>query len=171
MMPRVLEGPPGAVPILAWAREVPGGAVKQLRFIASQPYVVEHVAAMPDIHVSEGVAVGTVFATERTVVPGALGGDLGCGVSAHRFPFPAASLGRAELERLLAALARRVPVGEAVHRGAGLPVPPGLQAARLSTHRLQREWERLVPRHLATLGGGNHFLELDRDAEIGRAHV
>ncbi|WPB74152.1 RtcB family protein [Archangium violaceum] len=164
MMPRVLESPPGAVPILAWAREVPPGAVKQLQHIASQPYVVEHVAAMPDVHMAQGVAVGTVFATERTVVPGALGGDLGCGVSAHRFSFPAASLGRADLERILAAVARRVPVGDAVHRGSGLPLPPELQAASLSTHRLQKEWERLAPRHLATLGGGNHFLELDRDA-------
>jgi tRNA-splicing ligase RtcB len=164
MMPRVLESPPGAIPILAWAREVPPGAVKQLQHIASQPYAVEHVAAMPDVHVSQGVAVGTVFATERTVVPGALGGDLGCGVSAHRFAFPAASLGRGELEGLLAALARRVPVGDAIHRGAGLPLPPELQAASLSTHRLQKDWERLAPRHLATLGGGNHFLELDRDA-------
>jgi len=164
MMPRVLESPPGALPILAWAREIPPGAVKQLQHIASQPYVVEHVAAMPDVHVSQGVAVGTVFATERTVVPGALGGDLGCGVSARRFAFPAASLGWADLERLLTTLARRVPVGDAVHRGAGLPLPPELQAASLSTHRLQREWERLAPRHLATLGGGNHFLELDRDA-------
>ncbi|HEX8433862.1 RtcB family protein [Archangium sp.] len=164
MMPRVLESPPGALPILAWAREVPPGAVKQLQHIASQPYVVEHVAAMPDVHVSQGVAVGTVFATERTVVPGALGGDLGCGVSAHRFAFPAASLGRGELERLLAALARGVPVGDALHRGAGLPLPPELQTALLSTHRLQKDWERLAPRHLATLGGGNHFLELDRDA-------
>lgn len=163
MMPRVLESPPGAVPILAWAREVPPGAEKQLRHIASQPYVVEHVAAMPDVHMAQGVAVGTVFATERTVVPGALGGDLGCGVSAHRFSFPAASLGRADLERLLSSIARRVPVGDAVHRGAGLPLPPGLQSASLSTHRLQKDWERLAPRHLATLGGGNHFLELDRD--------
>ncbi|MFL5356139.1 RtcB family protein [Archangium sp.] len=163
MMPRVLESPSGAVPILAWAREVPPGAEKQLRHLASQPYVVEHVAAMPDVHMAQGVAVGTVFATERTVVPGALGGDLGCGVSAHRFSFPAASLGRADLERLLSSIARRVPVGDAVHRGSGLPLPPGLQAASLSTHRLQKDWERLAPRHLATLGGGNHFLELDRD--------
>ena len=138
MMPRVLESPPGALPILAWARTVPPGAVKQLQHIASQPYVVEHVAAMPDVHVSQGVAVGTVFATERTVVPGALGGDLGCGVSARRFAYPAASLGWADLERLLATLARRVPVGDAVHRGAGLPLPPELQAVSLSTHRLQR---------------------------------
>lgn len=163
-MPRVLEIPPGAIPILAWARAVPAGAVKQLQHIASQPYVVEHVAAMPDVHMAEGVAVGTVFATEHHIVPGALGGDLGCGVSALRFGFPAAALGRAELTRILAALARAVPVGDAVHRGHGLPLPPELEAARLSTHRLQREWERLAPRHLGTLGGGNHFLELDRDA-------
>lgn len=164
MMPRHLESPPGAVPILAWARAVPAGAVKQLHHIASQPYVVEHVAAMPDVHVSEGIAVGTVFATERHIVPGALGGDLGCGVSAVRFDCPASALDRAELTRLLQAFARAVPVGDAVHRGRGLPLPPELEAAQLSTHRLQREWERLAPRHLGTLGGGNHFLELERDA-------
>lgn len=164
MMPRLLESPPGALPILTWARAVPAGAVKQLQHIASQPYVVEHVAAMPDVHMSEGVAVGTVFATERHLVPGALGGDLGCGVSAVRFDYPASAINRAGLTRLLAAFARAVPVGDAVHWGRGLPLPPGLEAARLSTHRLQREWERLAPRHLGTLGGGNHFLELDRDA-------
>ena len=164
MMPRLLESPPGAVPIYAWARAVPAGAVKQLQHIASQPYVVEHVAAMPDVHVAEGVAVGTVFATERHIVPGALGGDLGCGVSAMRFDYPASALDRAELTRLLTAFARAVPVGDAVHRGAGLPLPSELEAAQPSTHRLQREWERLAPRHLGTLGGGNHFLELDRDA-------
>jgi tRNA-splicing ligase RtcB len=164
MMPRLLESPQGAVPIFAWARAVPAGAVKQLQHIASQPYVVEHVAAMPDVHMAEGVAVGTVFATERHIVPGALGGDLGCGVSAVRFDFPASALDRAELTRILTAFSRAVPVGDAVHRGRGLPLPPELEAARLSTHRLQREWERLAPRHLGTLGGGNHFLELDRDA-------
>ncbi len=164
MMPRLLEGPPGAIPIFAWARAVPTGAVKQLQHIASQPYAVEHVAAMPDVHMAEGVAVGTVFATERHIVPGALGGDLGCGVSAVRFDFPASALNRAELTRILTAFSRAVPVGDAVHRGQGLPLPPELEAARLSTHRLQREWERLAPRHLGTLGGGNHFLELDRDA-------
>jgi tRNA-splicing ligase RtcB (3'-phosphate/5'-hydroxy nucleic acid ligase) len=164
MNPRILESPAGAVPILAWARTVPVGAVKQLQHIAAQPYVVEHVAAMPDVHMAEGVAVGTVFATEHHIVPGALGGDLGCGVSAVRFDFPASALDRAALTRILTAFAKAVPVGDALHRGRGLPLPPELEAEHLSTHRLQREWERLAPRHLGTLGGGNHFLELDRDA-------
>ncbi|MBZ4419749.1 RtcB family protein [Myxococcus sp. RHSTA-1-4] len=165
MMPRILPAEPGAVPILVWARALPPGAEKQLRHIAAQPYTVEHVAAMPDVHVSSGVAVGTVFATGHHVVPGALGGDLGCGVSAYRFPTPETPLGRDVLEPLLARLAREVPVGDAIHRGRGVPLPPELESPPLSTQKLRHAWERLAPRHLGTLGGGNHFLELDRDAE------
>lgn len=164
MMPRLLPAAPGAVPVLVWARALPPGAEKQLRHLAAQPYAIEHVAAMPDLHVSSGVAVGTVFATAHHVVPGALGGDLGCGVSAYRFPQPAALPGRDVLEPLLARLAREVPVGDAVHRGQGVPLPPALESPPLSTQKLRHAWERLAPRHLGTLGGGNHFLELDRDA-------
>jgi len=72
------------VPVWIWARDPAPEAVRQLQEIASRPYVISHVAAMPDAHMAEGVAVGTVFATERTVVPAALGGDLGCGVAAVR---------------------------------------------------------------------------------------
>lgn len=164
-MPRVISPQPGAtrVPILAWGRSTPGGALEQLRRLAAQPYVVHHVAAMPDLHVAHGVAVGTVFATAGTVVPAALGGDLGCGMSAVRFDFPASRLSRADLEKVLEALARKVPVGDAIHRGRGVPVPDELLSHGLSTSALEHTRARLAPRHLGTLGGGNHFLELDRD--------
>ncbi|GEN07825.1 tRNA-splicing ligase RtcB [Myxococcus fulvus] len=164
MSPRVLPAEPGCVPILAWTRRLPPGAEAQLRLIASQPYVVEHVAAMPDLHVARRIAVGSVFATGHHIVPGALGGDLGCGVRAYRFAYPAALLGRDLLESLLARLSRVIPVGDATHRGKGLALPVELVSPPLSTQRLCREWERLAPRHLGTLGGGNHFVELDRDA-------
>jgi len=162
----ILPGPGEArVPIHVWARSLPDGALVQLQRIAAQPYVVEHVAAMPDVHVAHGVAVGTVFATERTVVPVALGGDLGCGMAALRFDFPAAALSHRDRQRLLAKLGARIPVGEAVHRGRGAPVPDGLLEAPLSTGALMHARARLLGRHLGTLGGGNHFVELDRDGE------
>jgi tRNA-splicing ligase RtcB len=105
------------VPILLWGRAVPVGALEQLKKVAAQPYVVEHVAAMPDLHVANGVAVvGTVFATIDTVVPAALGGDLGCGMSAVRFDYPAARLSASSLGQLLQALARHIPVGDLTHR-------------------------------------------------------
>jgi tRNA-splicing ligase RtcB len=119
---------------------------------------------MPDAHVAEGVAVGTVFATRDVLVPAALGADLGCGIAAVRLDFPAAGLSRAQLEDLLAALTKRFPCGDEGHRGRGAAVPDVLLQTPLSTGALEHSRERLARRHLGTLGGGNHFIELDRDA-------
>jgi tRNA-splicing ligase RtcB (3'-phosphate/5'-hydroxy nucleic acid ligase) len=153
------------VPVHVWARDASDDTLKQLVRIASRPYVVRHVAAMADAHVSHGVAVGTVFATAGAVVPRALGGDLGCGIAASRLSVPAAALDRRTLERIMDALGRAIPAGDAVHRGGGVAVPESLLEPALSTHALVRTREALAKRHLATLGGGNHFLEIDRDAE------
>jgi tRNA-splicing ligase RtcB len=164
-MARVISPPAGTshVPILVWGRSAPEGALAQLKQIAAQPYVVGHVAAMPDLHVAHGVAVGTVFATAGVIVPSALGGDLGCGVAALRFDVMARGLASHDLHRLLAGWTARIPVGDAVQRGKGAAVPEPLVATRLSTGSLEHARERLARRHLGTLGGGNHFVELDRD--------
>jgi tRNA-splicing ligase RtcB (3'-phosphate/5'-hydroxy nucleic acid ligase) len=153
------------VPVHVWAREPSTETLAQLERIASRPYVVLRVAAMADAHVAEGVAVGTVFATERTLVPRALGGDLGCGVSAVRLSVPASELDRTTLDRVLSAFGRAIPAGDAVHRGRGPAVPDALFEPELSTRALERTRDALASKHLGTLGGGNHFLEIDRDAE------
>jgi tRNA-splicing ligase RtcB len=166
-MASVIPTPAGEsrVPIRVWARTIPEGALRQLERIAAQPYVVGHVAAMPDLHVAHGVAVGTVFATDGILVPSALGGDLGCGVAAAQLDLPAQALGRRELERVLDGWSRAIPAGDAVHRGRGRAMPASLVETPLSTGTLDHQRERLVSRHLGTLGGGNHFLELDRDMD------
>ncbi len=152
------------VPVRTWAERLSVETEEQLLLLASQPYVVGFVAAMADAHVSSGVAVGSVFATRNTVVPGALGGDLGCGMSAVRVANDTPD--RRTLERILADLTRAVPVGDAVHRGAtAASLPDGLAGASLSTNALEKTRHAIGPKHLGTLGGGNHFLELDRDAD------
>ncbi len=155
------------VPIRIWARQISPETIRQLQRLAARRYVVEFVAAMADAHVADGVAVGSVFATERTVVPRALGGDLGCGMSAIRIGDDAGALDRRELEAIVQALGRAIPAGDAVHRGRGVDVPDRVFASPLSTRSLEHTREALAPRHLGTLGGGNHFLELDRDPEGG----
>lgn len=168
-MARVIMPPPGrsGVPVHVWSREAPPAAVAQLERIAAQPYVVGQVAGMPDLHVAHGVAVGTVFATDGVLVPSALGGDLGCGVAAVQLDVPARALGRQDLQRILAGWSARIPVGDAVHRGKGASVPDDLLVLPLSTGSLEHVRERLGRRHLGTLGGGNHFVELDRDMTGG----
>lgn len=153
------------VPIRIWARVISDETLRQLQRLASRPYVEGFVAAMADAHVAEGVAVGTVFATERTVVPRALGGDLGCGMSALRVG--EADVDRRTLEAIVEALGRAVPTGDAVHRGRGVDVPDALLSPPLSTRSLEHTRDALAARHLGTLGGGNHFIELDRDADGG----
>lgn len=155
------------VPVRLWAPDANEETIRQLQRLASQPYVVELVAGMADAHVSEGVAVGSVFATENTVVPRALGGDLGCGMSARRIADDARGLDRRVFQAAIGALERAIPTGDATHRGRGAVVPDRLFEPSLSTRALEHAREALAPRHLGTLGGGNHFLELDRDVEGG----
>lgn len=156
------EGTGQRVPIRTWAEHLSRETEEQLSLLASQPWVVGFVAAMADAHLSSGVAVGSVFATRHTVVPGALGGDLGCGTSALRIADETPD--RRTLERILADLERAIPAGDAVHRGAANDLG-ALAETPLSTNALERTKHALGPKHLGTLGGGNHFLELDRDAE------
>src|SRR5512141_1991329 len=98
------------VPIVVWARHARQEAFALLERIAGQPYVFGHVAAMPDLHAADGVAVGTVFATEGVIVPSALGGDLGCGIAALRFEAGALQLAHDDLERVLAGWTARIPI-------------------------------------------------------------
>jgi len=158
---RVFSG--GRVPIRCWARHINDDALKQLRTLANQSWVHEAVCAMPDVHLSHstrvGVSVGTVFATRDVIVPYALGGDLGCGITA-------ACIGAHELDlgAIVDRLAEAVPVGDAIHRRPE-PLPEHLAHAPLSTRALARTRDAIGARHLGTLGGGNHFLELDRDVD------
>lgn len=124
----------------------------------------EHVAVMPDVHLAKGVCVGTVLATSDTLYPSAVGGDIGCGMAALGFDADASVLARPAVGReVLRALSRVVPISR-----HGSPLPVRLAGRRrLSLGRLDHELQRTGRSQLGTLGGGNHFLELQRDTADG----
>src|ERR1700726_1852961 len=76
----------GRVPVKAWTRGVPveDQARKQLRNVASLPFVFKHVVVMPDVHWGMGATVGSVIATKGAIVPAAVGVDIGCGMVASQ---------------------------------------------------------------------------------------
>lgn len=162
-MVRVIPGSSERAAIWIWARKLDPETLRLLERLAARPWVVDRVASMPDAHVSDGVAVGTVFATEHVAVPAALGGDLGCGIAAQAYAVDARSLSRAQLLEIHRRLSLAIPVGDARHRGRGVPLPEPLAGARLSTSRLEHLRDRQGPLVHGTLGGGNHFIELDQD--------
>jgi tRNA-splicing ligase RtcB len=164
-------------PIKAWIRGVPceEAAKRQLRNIATLPFIYKWVAAMPDVHHGRGSTVGCVIATKGAVVPAAVGVDIGCGMMAvqtelHRDNLPSG------LGNVRAAIERAVPHGRTNDGGRG-----DVGAWAGTPARVQRRWEQLLPgyerlvrshqgvRHrspecqLGTLGTGNHFIELCLD--------
>src|SRR5579871_5794500 len=82
------------VPIKAWIRgvSIEDPARKQLSNLARLPIVFHHVAAMPDVHFGIGATVGSVVATERAIIPAAVGVDIGCGMQAVETTLPASQL-------------------------------------------------------------------------------
>lgn len=127
---------------------------------------VARVAVMPDVHVAGDFCVGTVVATHRTLFPRAVGGDIGCGMASVR------TTGRAALvadERtaahVLHGLSILVPQNRHGAASAADALPGDLLAAPLSEPACENMKARDARVQLGTLGAGNHFLELQADAE------
>ncbi len=159
------------VPVKIWTDEVDGASLDQLRSLASLPFIFRHVAAMPDVHLGKGATVGSVIATERVLIPAAVGVDIGCGMTAARLALTADQL-PASLAETRAAIEARIPLG----------VGGNHLASRPCTRFEEALWPRLsrilecnpgfvsVPPgraagQLGTLGSGNHFIELCLDEE------
>jgi tRNA-splicing ligase RtcB len=167
------------VPIKAWTVGVPfeEGAERQLRNIASLPFVHKWVAVMPDAHQGKGATVGSVIATAGAVIPAAVGVDIGCGMMAARTSLRAVELPD-DLAPIRSAIEERVPHGRTDNggtndRGAWHDVPAAVAAAWAE---LAPRWASIVERqprldrgstveHLGTLGTGNHFIEICLDEE------
>src|SRR6266576_6599206 len=83
-------------------------ALKQIQNTASMPFIFKHVAVMPDCHFGKGATVGTVLATKGSIIPAAVGVDIGCGMIAVRTP-----LRREDIKdpaAIRAAIERRIPM-------------------------------------------------------------
>ncbi|NJK49128.1 hypothetical protein HC931_13945 [Candidatus Gracilibacteria bacterium] len=66
-------------PVLSWANHDLGHEEEKMaRNVASLPFVFKHVALMPDVHLGKGALVGSVIATKETIIPAAVGVDIGC---------------------------------------------------------------------------------------------
>ncbi len=116
---------------------------------------------MPDAHVGFGMPIGGVLAAEGQVIPHAVGLDIGCGMRAWRTNVLAAELMPLR-DRILNDIQRSVPQGFEWHRTS--------QADRTDVFDDYPESSALAAeiskaeRQIGTLGGGNHFIELQVDS-------
>ena len=126
---------------------------------------VVHVAVMPDVHLANDVCVGTVMATRRLVYPAAVGGDIGCGMLAIAFDAQAKLLDDPQhAGNLLRFLGESIPIHRR-HRSRAIPLADGLKKNPLSHGALTGVLNDIGVLQLGTLGGGNHFVEMQADAD------
>ena len=165
-------------PIKAWTRGVPleEAALKQLRNVASLPFIHSHVAAMPDVHWGMGATVGSVIPTVGAIIPAAVGVDIGCGMMAVQTSIRAEHLPDS-LAPLRSKIEAAVPHGRTDNggrndKGAWPGEPPAIALERWA--ELEPGYRAVVEKHpkaahpralghLGTLGTGNHFIELCLD--------
>ncbi|MDC0668659.1 RtcB family protein [Nannocystis radixulma] len=125
---------------------------------------VARIAVMPDVHLAEGVCVGTVVATRTLLLPAAVGGDIGCGMAAVACDVEAEVLADPHTAAaVLVGLQQAIPALRHPGSPGEHPLPPALADRPLSAPSLQSEQRRTAGLQLGTLGRGNHFLELQAD--------
>lgn len=173
----LFEKDSGRLPAKVWLghhSQIEPGCQTQLDNLVRLPFAFHHIAMMPDCHQGYGMPVGGVLATKRVVVPNAVGVDIGCGM---RFLLTnikwndvkdAKSKDGQDIRKvILSTIMRIVPVGYNHQREpqqwVGFDNPP--TNPDTGTLWIVRQEIDSARRQLGTLGGGNHFIELQVDQE------
>lgn len=113
------------------------------------------IRIMPDVHAGRGSVIGTTMTLTDRIAPGLVGVDIGCGMLVMKVKGK-----RLELQKLDKLVHQTIPAGRAIRSKAHrFAEEIDLELLRCGRH-VQKEKARLS---VGTLGGGNHFIELDRD--------
>ena len=160
--------PTGGKPVKSWASQIEDGAMEQADNLSRLPFVISHVALMPDAHQGYGMPIGGVLFADKAVVPYAIGVDIGCGVVLAETDLTVADL-EPNKEKVLNQILRDVPVGNGPHGNRKEPMAGeallDLMEYADVPHMVHTDWWMGACRQVGSLGGGNHFIELQADDE------
>jgi RNA-splicing ligase RtcB len=131
--------------------------VSQVIELCNQEFCKDsNIAIMPDTHAGKGCVIGFTADLGDKVIPNIVGVDIGCGMTT-------VELGKLDidLERIDQVIKKWIPSGMSVHEGRKVKFP---KLQELVCYRDLTNTKR-IEKSIGTLGGGNHFIELDKDDE------
>ena len=164
-------------PIKIWLEnkeDLEESCLEQAIHLANLPFIHKWVALMPDTHTGKGMPIGGVIATEDVIIPNAVGVDIGCGMIITPTNIKLSDVkeimtGNGSLiQAIIGDILRNIPVGVNRHK---TKQPSKVLDKALTEMRLYEKNQELVPLiedayyQVGTLGGGNHFIELQVDEE------
>ena len=145
---------------VCYTPELEEAARKQIQTVCDQAeFAGCKIRIMPDVHAGKGCTIGTTMIIQDKIVPGMVGVDIGCGMETVELRER-----EVDFEKLDALIRREIPYGREVR-----DIPHALNAEIDLTHLRCTDQVNLnrAMRSIGSLGGGNHFIEVDR-AEDGR---
>lgn len=145
-------------PIKCWLDDIEESALKQAENLANLPFTFKHVALMPDCHAGYGMPIGGVLATKGVVIPNAVGVDIGCGMCAISTNMK--DIPKDKLLEVVNKIKRDIPVGFNHQKE---PQDASLMPVLDFTCKIIEDEYNSARHQLGTLGGGNHFIEIQKD--------
>ena len=148
-----------------WLTDIEESAREQVANLASLPFVYHHIALMPDCHTGMGMPIGGVLPTKDVVIPNAVGVDIGCGMRAVKTNVRAEMIEEDFLRKIIMrGIRERIPLGMDHHEEPQDEkyLPEGFDIDKL---QVVKNHYKSIHHQVGTLGGGNHFIELQRDGD------
>ena len=143
------------IPIKLWLDDIEDNAMNQARNLANLQFAYKWIAIMPDSHSGYGMPIGGVMATQHgIIVPNAVGVDIGCGMIAVKTTLQ--EIGTDTIKTIMGKIREVIPVGFN-HQTSEQSWNGFSEAPTISI--IQRELTS-SKKQLGTLGGGNHFIEI-----------
>lgn len=152
-------------PVKIWANDVEESAMRQIENLAALPFLHHHLAIMPDVHAGMGMPIGGVLACDGAVIPNAVGVDIGCGMCAVKTNWRTDDLPASVLRKeIMKGIRERIPLGKEHHKEAQAEtyLPQGYDIDKLE---IVKRRQNSIRHEVGTLGGGNHFIELQKDED------
>ncbi|MBS5467960.1 MAG: RtcB family protein [Clostridium sp.] len=173
----VLSDESGKWPVRVWLEkkeDIEESCLLQASHLAELPFLHKWVCLMPDTHTGKGMPIGGVIAAKNVLIPNAVGVDIGCGMAWTGTNIKAEELrgiltGNGNLlQGIVGDILRNIPTGFAHHK------------TQMPSYTLDRAFEEFDKYEedgellgqldagyfqIGTLGGGNHFIELQEDEE------
>lgn len=147
-------------PIKLWLDDLEPTALSQAKNLANLPFAFSHIPIMPDSHPGYGMPIGSILATKGVVVPNAVGVDIGCGMCAMRTELQVVS--KEDLKKVMGLARQLIPLGFNWHdepQDESL-MPTGHEGLKLVSRGYPK-----ATKQIGTLGGGNHFIEIQRGSD------
>ena len=152
-------------PVKIWTDFVEDSAMCQIENLTTLPFLFHHLAIMPDVHTGMGMPIGGVLACKDAVIPNAVGVDIGCGMCAVKTNWKASDIPTEVLRKeIMKGIRNRIPLGKEHHvqpqEECHLPTGHDIEKLKIVNGRYKS-----ILHEVGTLGGGNHFIELQKDED------